>query len=127
MTRIPGAAHHVRNGLGPPLSSLCGVAHTGTSSEHDTFYYERVWQDQISGSLVTRPRFLDDECRGVQIRPPVQHIFGCGPVPEGGTLGVSVFRHRLLQHFMLTMFCKLPVQPMTRMRNLRYVAALPVL
>jgi hypothetical protein len=32
---------------------------------------------------------------------------------------VRVFRHRLLQHFMLSLFCKLPVQPMTRIRDMR--------
>ncbi len=32
---------------------------------------------------------------------------------------VRVFKHRLLQHFMLSLFCKLPVQPMTRIRDMR--------
>jgi hypothetical protein len=30
-----------------------------------------------------------------------------------------VFKHRLLQDFMLSLFCKLPVQPMTRIRDMR--------
>ena len=63
-----------------------------------------------------------------QMRPPVQHIFGCGGGPlEGGApkAPVSVFRHRLLQHFMLSIFCKLPVVPMSRMRNLRCALAPP--
>ena len=30
-----------------------------------------------------------------------------------------MFRHRLLQHFMLSLFCKLPVQPMNTMAGLR--------
>ena len=32
---------------------------------------------------------------------------------------MRVFRHRLLQHFMLSLFCKLPVQPMTRIVDMR--------
>ena len=48
---------------------------------------------------------------GVQVRPPVQHRFGCGaPAPGEERAGVAVFRHRLLQHFMLSLFCKLPVR-----------------
>lgn len=30
-----------------------------------------------------------------------------------------MFRHRLLQHFMLSLFCKLPVHPMNTMAGLR--------
>ena len=56
----------------------------------------------------------------VQVRPPVQHRFGCGPLQHGETAPtVRVFKHRLLQHFMLSLFCKLPVQPMTRIRDMR--------
>ncbi len=32
---------------------------------------------------------------------------------------MRVFKHRLLQHFMLSLFCKLPVQPMTRIKDMR--------
>lgn len=47
----------------------------------------------------------------MQVRPPVQHHFGCGPpAPGEERAGVAVFRHRLLQHFMLSLFCKLPVR-----------------
>ena len=57
---------------------------------------------------------------GAQVRPPVAHRFGCGPLAEGeAPPGVQVFRHRLLQHFMLSLFCKLPVQPMTRIVDMR--------
>ena len=56
----------------------------------------------------------------LQVRPPVKHRFGCGPLQSGeDSPTVRVFRHRLLQHFMLSLFCKLPVQPMTRIRDIR--------
>jgi hypothetical protein len=67
----------------------------------------------------------DFTCAGVwntmlQVRPPVKHRFGCGPLQPGEeSPTVRVFRHRLLQHFMLSLFCKLPVQPMTRIRDMR--------
>ncbi len=45
------------------------------------------------------------------LRPPVAHRFGRGK-PDGWQMApVSVFRHRLLQHFMLSVFCKLPIKP----------------
>ena len=54
------------------------------------------------------------------MRPPVEHIFGSGPVEPGtAPAPVSVFRHRLLQHFMLSVFCKLPVKRVTAMRDIR--------
>ena len=57
---------------------------------------------------------------GVQVRPPVEHIFGSGPLaPSEKPAPVSVFRHRLLQHFMLSVFCKLPIKRMTCMRDIR--------
>lgn len=56
----------------------------------------------------------------LQIRPPVEHNFGCGPLPEGAVPApVKVFQHRLLQHFMLSIFCKLPVQPVKSNADLR--------
>lgn len=56
----------------------------------------------------------------MQMRPPVQHKFGCGPLQPGEQAApVSVFKHHLLQHFMLSLFCKLPVQPMDTMAGLR--------
>lgn len=55
-----------------------------------------------------------------QVRPPVQHKFGCGPLQPGEQPPpVSLFKHRLLQHFMLSLFCKLPVQPMDTMSGMR--------
>jgi hypothetical protein len=50
----------------------------------------------------------------------VSHTLGVGPVECGAAPAqVKVFRHRLLQHFMLSLFCKLPVQPVTKLRELR--------
>lgn len=50
----------------------------------------------------------------------MQHKFGCGPLQPGEQPApVSVFKHHLLQHFMLSLFCKLPVQPMDTMEGLR--------
>lgn len=57
---------------------------------------------------------------GVQIRPPVEHVWGCGPLRPGEKPAeVKVFQHRLLQHFMLSIFCKLPVQPLRTNADLR--------
>lgn len=45
------------------------------------------------------------------VRPPVIHRHGCGPMQpdEPAEVPVNIFRHPLLQDFMLTIFCKLPV------------------
>lgn len=54
------------------------------------------------------------------IRPPVEHQWGCGPLLGAGKPApVSIFRHRLLQLFQLSVFCKLPIQPMTTLYDLR--------
>jgi predicted Zn-dependent peptidase len=53
---------------------------------------------------------------GLMARPPVVHQWGCGPAPPAP---VSIFRHRLLQLFQLSVFCKLPIRPMTTMDDLR--------
>lgn len=57
-----------------------------------------------------------------QIRPPVEHQWGCGGqlVHASAAAPVSVFRHRLLQLFQLSVFCKLPIRPMTTMHDLRW-------
>lgn len=56
------------------------------------------------------------------VRPPVAHKHGHGPMAPGeGAAAVSVFRHPLLQSFMLSVFCKLPVTSMTTMDDLRKV------
>lgn len=56
----------------------------------------------------------------LQHRPPVEHQWGCGPLTHGGRVApVSIFRHRLLQLFQLSLFCKLPVRPMAAMDDLR--------
>ena len=33
---------------------------------------------------------------------------------------MSVFRHRLLHHFQLTIFCKLPAEPIVTQEDIRY-------
>lgn len=54
------------------------------------------------------------------VRPPVVHKYGHGPMAEGETSApVSVFRHPLLQHYMLSVFCKLPIQPTSSMAHLK--------
>ena len=40
---------------------------------------------------------------------------------------MKIFRHPLLQHFMLSVFCKLPIQPMTHMAHLRQLLMLRIL
>lgn len=54
-------------------------------------------------------------------RPPVDHQWGCFPTQSSfpRPTPISVFRHRLLQLFQLSIFCKLPIQPMTTMQDLR--------
>eukprot|EP00798_Chlamydomonas_sp_ICE-L_P019762 gene19762-26456_t len=55
-----------------------------------------------------------------EVRPPVVHNHGFGPLAPGeGPAKISIFRHPLLQHYMLSIFCKLPVQPMTTMGHMR--------
>ena len=57
-----------------------------------------------------------------QVRPPVIHKFGCGPLAEGELPApVKVFRHRLLHHFVLTLFCKLPAEPTVTQEGIRYM------
>ncbi|KAL4457809.1 hypothetical protein ABPG75_012674 [Micractinium tetrahymenae] len=56
------------------------------------------------------------------VRPPVEHQWGCSSQPVRGNLPhapVSVFRHRLLQLFQLSIFCKLPVLPINTLEDLR--------
>lgn len=54
------------------------------------------------------------------IRPPVEHQWGCDALVRSKFRApISVFRHRLLQLFQLSIFCKLPVVPMKTMDDLR--------
>ena len=54
------------------------------------------------------------------IRPPVDHQWGCEPMIQTGFQApISVFRHRLLQLFQLSIFCKLPIQPMKTLDDLK--------
>lgn len=55
-----------------------------------------------------------------EVRPPVMHRFGYGPLsPSEPPAEVKIFRHPLLHHYMLSIFCKLPILPMTQMQHLR--------
>ncbi len=40
---------------------------------------------------------------------------------------VKIFRHPLLQHFMLSVFCKLPIQSMTRMAHLKQLLMMRII
>lgn len=58
------------------------------------------------------------------VRPPVEHQWGCSSPPVHGgarSASVSVFRHRLLQLYQLSIFCKLPVLPISTLDGLRWV------
>lgn len=67
------------------------------------------------------PRLTCKCCMHAQLRPPVEHRFGRGPLtPDEQPAPISVFRHRLLHHFSLTLFCKLPVEPISTMEDTRY-------
>eukprot|EP00884_Botryococcus_braunii_P007566 jgi/Botrbrau1/16810/Bobra.150_2s0037.1 len=56
-----------------------------------------------------------------EVRPPVEHHYGCGPLQPGeNPASVKVFQHRLLQHFMLSIFCKLPVRKLSTIADLRH-------
>jgi hypothetical protein len=55
-----------------------------------------------------------------EVRPPVVHNYGCGPMrPDEGSTKVNIFRHHLLQSFQLNVFCKLPLVPVTTLEGLR--------
>ena len=50
----------------------------------------------------------------------MEHVFGCGALHPGAKAAkTEVFQHRLLQHFQLSIFCKLPVQPLQTIADLR--------
>lgn len=73
--------------------------------------------------LLTHPLPCLPTCFVLQVRPPVEHQWGCtaSPVHGGGQHApVSVFRHRLLQLFQLSIFCKLPVLPISTLEDLRW-------
>lgn len=53
----------------------------------------------------------------------MEHQWGCSsPAVHAGPphAPVSVFRHRLLQLFQLSIFCKLPVLPIGTLEDLRW-------
>lgn len=54
------------------------------------------------------------------VRPPVVHKFGYGPMAaDEKPAEVKIFRHPLLHHYMLSIFCKLPIMSMTQMQHLK--------
>eukprot|EP00798_Chlamydomonas_sp_ICE-L_P027064 gene27064-2297_t len=62
------------------------------------------------------------------IRPPVEHKHGYGPLAvDEGPAKISIFRHPLLQHFMLSIFCKLPIQPMTTMGHMKQMLMMRII
>ena len=74
-----------------------------------------------SGSGPPTGAILDAPSMRGLVRPPVEHQWGCSSPPVHGTphAPVSVFRHRLLQLFQLSIFCKLPVLPVSTLEDLR--------
>jgi hypothetical protein len=62
------------------------------------------------------------------VRPPVQHVWGYGPLPEDfRPADVGVFRHPLLQTYTLSVFCKLPIVPMSDTDQLRQMFIMRIL
>jgi len=62
------------------------------------------------------------------VRPPVKHRYGVGPLQPGEKPAeVGIFRHSLLHHFMCSIFCKMPIQPMTKMGHLRQLFMLRII
>ena len=54
----------------------------------------------------------------------MEHVFGSGELPpDYEAPKVEVFQHRLLQHFMLSIFCKLPVQSIKTIADLETLTA----
>ncbi len=54
--------------------------------------------------------------------------FGVGPLQPGEKPAeVGIFRHSLLHHFMCSIFCKMPIQPMTKMGHLRQLFMLRII
>ena len=75
----------------------------------------------IDGAGEATGALLDQVSSGKSlIRPPVEHQWGCGRmVHSGASAPVSIFRHRLLQTFQLSLFCKVPLRAMSTMEDLR--------
>ena len=108
-----GAAGAATNGL-PSASSAGGASSNGSSGSATAPAPDVRWSAasalrEHSGPLKMRHEVL----------PPVQHRFGVGPLVPGEQPTLAVYRHRLLQQYMLSIFCKLPVRPVTQMRDLR--------
>ena len=57
------------------------------------------------------------------VRPPVEHIHGCGPLRAEETvpMEVSIFKHPLVSNFNLSVFAKLPTHSMDRLSHVKEV------
>ena len=110
----PGPAEAALNGSTPLVPSGSGVRSNGSSGLATAPAADVRWS--AAGALRQHTGPLK---RRHEVLPPVQHRFGVGPLVAGEQPTLAVYRHRLLQQFMLSIFCKLPVRPVTRMRDLR--------
>lgn len=63
------------------------------------------------------------------VRPPVVHNMGVGPLDQAqdSPCKISIFRHSLLQYFMLSILCKVPVQPTRTLADMRHSFMLRIL
>ncbi|CAD7695599.1 unnamed protein product [Ostreobium quekettii] len=78
-----------------------------------------------NGSNGASALVADPSRRRHKIRPPVEHKMGCFELADDEEPAkVDIFKHPLLQHFMLSVFCKLPVQPITKEGGLQYLLML---
>ena len=67
-------------------------------------------------SLLSPPRLLTS---AYLVRSHTRR-YGYGPLAPGESPAeVKMFRHPLLHSFALSIFCKLPIQPMTKLQHLR--------
>ena len=56
------------------------------------------------------------------------HRYGVGPMQPGEKPAeVGIFRHSLLHHYMCSIFCKVPIQPMTKMAHLQQMFMLRII
>ncbi|GIL94695.1 hypothetical protein Vretimale_918 [Volvox reticuliferus] len=104
--------------LPPPLPLAAAAAAAGMHTNSNGNGVAPAAQEQQLGPLKLRHA----------VRPPVQHKWGYGPLAPGEQPAeVKIFRHPLLQHFILSVFCKLPIQPMTDMVHLKQLLILRII
>ncbi|KAG7669392.1 hypothetical protein Ndes2526B_g05713 [Nannochloris sp. 'desiccata'] len=102
------------------IADAAAGSHTAGTSSNGNFRSNNT-NDGTNGAGEATGALLDQISAGASlIRPPVEHQWGCGRVLHAGKPApVSIFRHRLLQTFQLSVFCKVPVRPMSTMQDLR--------